>query len=204
MDFRPRLLEHPFYQAWTKGELSVEQLARYHQGYARFIERFPFLWRTVIDTFLPGCRRRRGGQGRAGPHRTLETLGLRPFLRPVTHPAWKRPSPPSTPCRLPACSGPSTHSNSSSPRSLPPKRTGCCCHYGFRPDQLTYFDGTSTKRSTSPTDLGLQNGSWIPRSFPKGSGAERRSCTSRLTNSSGSHRDGPGRAPMVQVWRGLS
>jgi pyrroloquinoline-quinone synthase len=54
MEIRPRLLEHPFYQAWTCGQLSADQLARYHRGYARFIERFPSYWRSVVDAFSPG------------------------------------------------------------------------------------------------------------------------------------------------------
>ncbi len=44
-----RLLDHPFYQAWTKGEVSPEQLANYHKSYSEFIELMPHFWQKVID-----------------------------------------------------------------------------------------------------------------------------------------------------------
>lgn len=46
-----RLLDHPFYQAWTKGEVSMSQLANYHKSYSEFIELMPQFWQKINDGF---------------------------------------------------------------------------------------------------------------------------------------------------------
>ncbi len=51
MSVHPRLLDHPFYQAWNRGEISTETLSAYHQSYGEFIKRFPSFWQRVVDTF---------------------------------------------------------------------------------------------------------------------------------------------------------
>lgn len=51
MEIKHRLLDHPFYQAWTKGEVTKEQLAKYHASYNEFIEEMPKYWQKIIDGF---------------------------------------------------------------------------------------------------------------------------------------------------------
>lgn len=46
---RRSILQHPFYQAWTAGELSQEQLAVYAQQYYPHVEAFPAYLRSAID-----------------------------------------------------------------------------------------------------------------------------------------------------------
>jgi pyrroloquinoline-quinone synthase len=48
---RPRLLDHPFYQAWAKGEISAERLGNYHSSYTDLIQRVPVWWRTITQAF---------------------------------------------------------------------------------------------------------------------------------------------------------
>lgn len=43
------LLEHPFYQAWNDGEVTVEQLSEYGEAYQTFMDRVPEYWQKVID-----------------------------------------------------------------------------------------------------------------------------------------------------------
>lgn len=43
------ILEHPFYQAWTAGELSREQLATYARMYYPHVEAFPAYLRDAIE-----------------------------------------------------------------------------------------------------------------------------------------------------------
>ena len=45
-----RLLNHPFYQAWSMGTLSKEKLALYAEEYGAFISLLPMGWATVGDT----------------------------------------------------------------------------------------------------------------------------------------------------------
>lgn len=51
MELKYKLLEHPFYQAWTKGEITTEQLAQYHKSYKEFIELMPHFWADILNTF---------------------------------------------------------------------------------------------------------------------------------------------------------
>ncbi|MDZ7743987.1 MAG: hypothetical protein U5Q03_20200 [Bacteroidota bacterium] len=46
-----RLLEHPFYQAWNEGKVSMEQLSKYAASYAEFIGRMPVYWKRISDAF---------------------------------------------------------------------------------------------------------------------------------------------------------
>ncbi|MDC1067897.1 hypothetical protein OAQ99_01920 [Candidatus Kapabacteria bacterium] len=51
MELKYRLLDHPFYQAWTKGEITKEQLSKYHASYREFIKEMPNYWQKIIDGF---------------------------------------------------------------------------------------------------------------------------------------------------------
>ena len=44
------LLDHPFYQAWSAGELPVEVLRTYAREYGAFIATIPNGWETIDDT----------------------------------------------------------------------------------------------------------------------------------------------------------
>ncbi len=49
----PRMLDHPLYRAWEKGEVSREDIAVYHRSYADFIQNIPRYWQRVVATFRP-------------------------------------------------------------------------------------------------------------------------------------------------------
>lgn len=51
MELKHRLLDHPFYQAWTKGDITLEQLAKYHASYNEFIELMPTYWEKIVKSF---------------------------------------------------------------------------------------------------------------------------------------------------------
>ncbi len=51
MELKFRLLEHPFYQAWTMGEVTTQQLSVYHKSYADFIEMMPKYWDKINKAF---------------------------------------------------------------------------------------------------------------------------------------------------------
>jgi pyrroloquinoline-quinone synthase len=53
MTVQPRMLNHPFYQAWSRGEVSRETLAAYHRSYADFIQEIPSYWQVVVNAFQP-------------------------------------------------------------------------------------------------------------------------------------------------------
>jgi pyrroloquinoline-quinone synthase len=43
------LLDHPFYQAWSAGELPIEALRSYAREYGAFISTIPKGWKTIDD-----------------------------------------------------------------------------------------------------------------------------------------------------------
>ncbi|MCI0472715.1 MAG: iron-containing redox enzyme family protein [Ignavibacteria bacterium] len=44
MTLRKKLLDHPFYRAWTDGKITNEQLAVYADAYLGLIEKIPYFW----------------------------------------------------------------------------------------------------------------------------------------------------------------
>jgi pyrroloquinoline quinone (PQQ) biosynthesis protein C len=51
MDLRHRLLDHPFYKAWTSGDITLGQLSSYHASYGEFIGEIPGYWKRVTEAF---------------------------------------------------------------------------------------------------------------------------------------------------------
>jgi len=49
MELSKRLLDHPFYQSWNQGTITMDQLSKYHASYAEFIARVPEFWKKAID-----------------------------------------------------------------------------------------------------------------------------------------------------------
>lgn len=44
MELKFKLLNHPFYQSWSRGEITKLQLARYAHSYYQFIQQIPIFW----------------------------------------------------------------------------------------------------------------------------------------------------------------
>ncbi len=51
MKLKYRLLDHPFYQSWNEGKVSMEQLSKYAASYAEFIGRMPVYWKRISEAF---------------------------------------------------------------------------------------------------------------------------------------------------------
>jgi pyrroloquinoline-quinone synthase len=49
MELPKELLNHPFYQAWNDGDVTVTQLSKYAAAYQTFMNRVPDYWKRVID-----------------------------------------------------------------------------------------------------------------------------------------------------------
>lgn len=49
MELTCELLDHPFYQAWNKGEITRQQLAEYAASYQVFMGKVPELWERVLE-----------------------------------------------------------------------------------------------------------------------------------------------------------
>jgi pyrroloquinoline-quinone synthase len=51
MTLKKKLLDHPFYQAWTEGKITNEQLSIYADAYLGLIEKIPYFWEKSIKEF---------------------------------------------------------------------------------------------------------------------------------------------------------
>jgi pyrroloquinoline-quinone synthase len=137
---QPRLLDHPFYQAWTRGEVSPGTLAAYHKAYTAFIKRIPSWWSTAV-----------AGAGDASP------LGRTIIREEESHiPLWEKwgeqlpPSDSATDLQSTidafdalspaALLGALQAFEIQQPDVARTKKDGLLQHYGFSPDVLTYFD----------------------------------------------------------------
>ncbi len=49
----PRLLDHPLYAAWERGESSREEMAVYHRSYADLVQNIPRYWQRIVNAFRP-------------------------------------------------------------------------------------------------------------------------------------------------------
>ena len=49
MQLNYKLLDHPFYQAWSCGTITLDQLSRYAKSYAEFIAQMPVYWQRIAD-----------------------------------------------------------------------------------------------------------------------------------------------------------
>ncbi len=48
MKLKHKLLEHPFYKLWNKGEITKDQLSKYSYAYLELVEQIPVLWAQSV------------------------------------------------------------------------------------------------------------------------------------------------------------
>jgi len=140
MNLKHKLLDHPFYRAWEKGEITKEQLSAYAASYNEFIKMVPEFWSVVISTFDSKSEEGKKIIGEETAHINL----------------WKKWSD-----KLPSSENfPSMNNEISSFNNFNPsellgaihafeiqqpdvaktKKEGLIKHYGFNESELIYFD----------------------------------------------------------------
>jgi pyrroloquinoline-quinone synthase len=140
MRVHPRLLEHPFYQSWSNGDVSIEQLARYHRSYAEFIERIPSYWHTVVSAFQPHTVSGHPVIREEEEHIRLWSLWGEAIPAATDYPRLEKliaALDVMTPSRL---LGAIQAFELQQPEVAQTKKEGLLRHYGIRGEFLTYFD----------------------------------------------------------------
>lgn len=51
MELKYKLINHTFYQKWSKGELTQNQISDYHKSYSEFIRVIPLLWAKIVNDY---------------------------------------------------------------------------------------------------------------------------------------------------------
>ncbi len=49
MEMRFKLLDHPFYQQWSRGEITRSQLSAYAHSYYEFVRLMPVFWEKALE-----------------------------------------------------------------------------------------------------------------------------------------------------------
>lgn len=159
MSAHPRLLDHPFYQAWNRGEISTETLSAYHQSYAELIRRLPSYWQRVVDAFQQDLPRGASIVGEEIQHIPLWELWGRHLSPPHSSPcldelidALDR----MTPSEL---LGAIQAFETQQPEVARTKKEGLRRFYGFREEDLVYFDEHLDEKNH------IAYGSWLGENF---------------------------------------
>jgi pyrroloquinoline-quinone synthase len=147
------LLGHPFYQAWTKGELTREQLASYGRQYVHHVSAFP-AYLTALHSRLPEGKTRRAilanaadeeidGRSHADLWRQfiagMESSESSEAALPEIHDLVARYQKLAREASLPAALGALYAYESQVPRVAESKLAGLKTHYGADDDTCAYF-----------------------------------------------------------------
>jgi len=140
MEIRQRLLDHPFYRAWTMGEITRGQLGAYHQSYAEFIKQVPVYWERIVRGF-----RLDSPEAQEVVAEELSHIGLweewgRNLQQSATAPGMEdvcREFDSFTPSQL---LGALHAFEIQQPEVARTKKDGLLRFYGFREEELKYFD----------------------------------------------------------------
>jgi pyrroloquinoline-quinone synthase len=159
MSIQPRLLNHPFYQAWTKGEVSRETLAVYHRSYADFIQQIPSYWQTVVNAFQPDSTLGTTVVQEERDHiilweswgRSLPTPDEFPSLQEILHAFDDM-----TPSQL---LGAIQAFEIQQPEVAMTKKEGLMRHYKFPQEELGYFDAHQYEEKH------IEYGSWLAERY---------------------------------------
>ncbi len=159
MSVHPRLLDHPFYQAWNRGEISTEALSAYHRSYGEFIKHFPSYWQRVVNAFQQDLPRGASIVDEEFQHVPLWELWGRYLSAPPSYPgleqlldAFDR----MTPSEL---LGAIQAFETQQPEVARTKREGLRRFYGIQEEDLVYFDEHLDEKNH------IAYGSWLGENF---------------------------------------
>jgi pyrroloquinoline-quinone synthase len=159
MNVQPRLLDHPFYQAWTKGEVTREQLAVYHRSYAEFIRRMPDYWQRVVDAYGKDTTLGHDVVQDEREHIALWERWGKDLTPPETYPDMQeviRALDAMTPSQL---LGALQAFEMQQPEVARTKKEGLIKFYGCREGDLTYFDEHQMEEGH------ISYGRWLAENF---------------------------------------
>ncbi|MCX6152850.1 MAG: hypothetical protein NT007_01685 [Candidatus Kapabacteria bacterium] len=82
MELKYKLLDHPFYKAWSDGTVTEMQLSKYAYSYQALVEEIPDLWAKVINSFAPDSKAAAAIISEETSHVTLWELWTNKLTKP--------------------------------------------------------------------------------------------------------------------------
>lgn len=168
MSIQPRLLDHPFYKAWTRGEVPREMLAAYHRSYADFIQRIPSYWQTVVNAFQPDLPLGMTVVQEERDHIILWELWGRNLAYPDQFPSLQNVILTLDGLSPSQLLGTLQAFETQQPEVTRAKKEGLMHHYGFRQEDLTYFDAHQLEEKHIEFGRWLAAGYADPKEYDEG------------------------------------
>lgn len=159
MTIRPRMLDHPFYQAWTRGELTREELAVYHRSYADLIQNVPSFWQIVVNAFQPDLPQGSTIVQEERDHILLWEHWGRSLPTPEDYPKMEKEIRTFTAMSPSRLLGALQALEMQQPEVSETKKAALLDHYGFSPAELVYFDEHLLE------ERHIAYGAWIAENF---------------------------------------
>lgn len=140
MELKHRLLDHPFYQAWTKGDITLEQLAKYHSSYQEFIELMPKYWEKIVKSFDEESKFASEVIADETEHIALWETWKHKLPAVNTFPRMNDVIDELDRMNKSELLGAIQAFEMQQPEVAETKKEGLMCHYGYEATELTYFD----------------------------------------------------------------
>ena len=140
MELKYKLLDHPFYQSWMKGEITADQLAKYHSSYNEFIELMPVYWDKIIKSFNEESNFAKKVVEEEVEHIALwqDWKGRLPITE--SYPGMQDVIQELNNMNSSELLGAIQAFEMQQPEVAETKKEGLMCHYGFNASELKYFD----------------------------------------------------------------
>lgn len=140
MELKHKLLDHPFYQSWTKGEITLEQLAKYHSSYNEFIELMPTYWQKIIESFNADSKFAQSVVEDETEHIALWQTWKSKLPQVDSFPSMNDVAAELDAMTSSELLGAIHAFEMQQPEVAVTKKEGLLCHYGYESAELKYFD----------------------------------------------------------------
>jgi len=135
-----RLLDHPFYRAWERGEVTREDLAVYHRSYADLVQYIPTYWQRVVNSLRPEHPTGITIIQEERDHILLWEAWGKGFAPPLDFPRLRESLAPLEAMTPSALLGALQAFERQQPEVARVKKESLLRHYGMREEDLAYFD----------------------------------------------------------------
>jgi len=139
MVMRYKLLEHPFYQQWSRGEITRSQLSAYAHSYYEFVRLMPVFWEQALNGLGADAKESSDVINDEKSH-TLLWENFRSKFEPCGHPGMNDLNEAFLSMNASRLLGAVHAFETQQPEVARTKSEGLLKHYGFGADETGYFD----------------------------------------------------------------
>lgn len=157
MELKYKLLEHPFYQSWNEGKVSISRLAQYGKSYLELISFMPLLWENITKELKVDNEDSRRIIEDETRHILLWSKWISKLPQPENSPSLKYAVDEISHLSPSAKLGILQSFEMQQPEVAQTKKAGLINHYGFTEADLDYFDEHLNEKEHINFGLNLAN-----------------------------------------------